>query len=143
MAKLTDRQRKRIVAEYVNGDGKISQQQLADKYGVSRQAISKILATTEGCERLQQKKEQNTQSMLEYLDGQKDRAQSLIDKILSSAVDDIAKAPLRDKMGALKILTEVFASKQDNALAGNNRIQITFAVEDTSGGDNTDTSVDT
>lgn len=37
MAKLTDRQRKQIIAEYVEGDGKVSQQKLADKYHVSRQ----------------------------------------------------------------------------------------------------------
>ena len=43
MAKLTDRQRKQIIAEYVEGDGKVSQQKLADKYHVSRQAISTIL----------------------------------------------------------------------------------------------------
>lgn len=107
MAKLTDRQRKRIVAEYVNGG--ISQRALAQRYQVSQKTISKILSTAECREKVSKKKEENTQSMLEYLDSQKDRAQSLIDKILSSAVDDIAKAPLRDKMGALKILTEVFA----------------------------------
>lgn len=39
MAKLTDRQRKQIIAEYVAGDGRVSQQKLADKYHVSRQAI--------------------------------------------------------------------------------------------------------
>ncbi len=32
MAKLTDRQRKRIIAEYVDGDGKVSQRSLAKEY---------------------------------------------------------------------------------------------------------------
>lgn len=115
MAKLTDRQRKKIIAEYVNADGKISQQQLAEKYGVSRQAISKILNTTEGCERLQQKKEENTLSMLEFMEQQKDQAQTLMQKILSCAEVDIEKASLRDKMGAFKILSEAFtATTNDN-----------------------------
>ena len=43
VAKLSDRQRKQIIAEYVNGG--ISQRQLAEKYGVSRQAIAKLLST--------------------------------------------------------------------------------------------------
>ena len=66
MAKLTDRQRKRIVAEYIEGDGRVSQQKLAEKYHVSRQAISSILRDEKSCEKLQAKKEENTRSMLEY-----------------------------------------------------------------------------
>lgn len=108
MAKLTDRQRKRIVAEYACGG--MTQQQLAESYGVSRQAIAKLLSTEKSCEKLQQKKEENTRSMLEYLDEQKGKAQTLIGKILDSAAEDIKKAPLRDKMGAIKILSEVFAN---------------------------------
>ena len=134
MPKLTDRQRKRIIAEYVNGDGKISQQQLAEKYGVSRQAISKILNTTEGGERLRQQKEQNTLSMIEYLNDQKDKAQSLIGKILDTATEDIKKAPLRDKMGALKILSEVFGGKADEPVKSGNGVMLNISIEDCSGG---------
>ena len=108
MAKLSDRQRKQIIAEYVAGDGKISQQKLAEKYNVSRQAISLILQNNEACEKLRKKKEQNTLSMLEWLDEQKETAQSLIKKILDSSEKNIDDACLRDKMGALKILSDVF-----------------------------------
>lgn len=132
MSKLTDRQRKRIVAEYINGG--LSQQQLAEKYGVSRQAISKILRTTEGSERLQQQKEQNTLSMIEYLNEQKDKAQSLISKILDTATDDIKKAPLRDKMGALKILSEVFCTKGGDEVKEHGGVAVNISIEDCSGG---------
>lgn len=111
MAKLTDRQRKQIIAEYINGG--VSQQQLAKKYGVSRQAIAKLLNTEKSCEKLLQKKEENTRSMLEFLDEQKDTAQSLMQKILQASEKDIERASLRDKMGALKILSEVFAGKRE------------------------------
>lgn len=47
--------------------------------------------------------------MLEFLDEQKDTAQSLIFKLLQLTEEDIKKASLRDKMGAIKILSEVFA----------------------------------
>ena len=133
MAKLTDRQRKRIVAEYALGG--ISQQQLAEKYGVSRQAIAKLLSTEKSCEKLQQKKDENTRSMLEYLDEQKGRAQGLIGKLLDASEEDIKKASLRDKMGAIKILSEVFAGNRDNELNSDKKVSIKFVVEDVSGGD--------
>ena len=47
--------------------------------------------------------------MLEFLDEQKSTAQSLMQKLLKASEEDIEKASLRDKMGALKILSEVFA----------------------------------
>ena len=114
MAKLTDRQKKQIIAEYVTGDGNISQQKLADKYQVSRQAISKILGSEKSCEKLRQKKEENTLSMLAYFDSRKDIAQSLIDKILTSSAKDIEKASLRAKIGALKILSDVFCKPAES-----------------------------
>lgn len=111
MAKLSDRQRKQIIAEYVNGG--VSQQQLAEKYGVSRQAIAKLLSSEKSCEKLRNKKEENTRSMLDFLDEQKSTAQSLMQKLLKASEEDIEKASLRDKMGALKILSEVFAQTKD------------------------------
>ena len=68
MAKLSDKQRKKIIAEYVAGDGKVSQEQLAKKYGVSRQAISLILKDKKACESLRKKKKENEMSMLAFLD---------------------------------------------------------------------------
>lgn len=47
--------------------------------------------------------------MLEFLDAQKGIAQNLISQLLQSSGEDIQKASLRDKMGAIKILSEVFA----------------------------------
>ena len=138
MAKLTDRQRKQIVAEYVNGG--ISQQQLAEKYGVSRQAIAKLLNTEKSCEKLRNKKEENTRSMLEFLDRQKSTAQSLMQKLLKASEEDIEKASLRDKMGALKILSEVFAFRKNDGKNGeeNGGMKVEFVFKDTSMNDETD-----
>ena len=133
MAKLSDRQRKQIIAEYVEGDGKVSQQKLADKYHVSRQAISLILNSEKSCEKLRNKKEENTLSMLEYLDSRKNAAQALMEKILLLSEEDIAKANLRDKMGALKILADVFAVKSDGVPNGEKGAVVNIVIEDTSG----------
>ena len=111
MAKLTDRQRKQIIAEYVAGDGNLSQRILAKKYNVSLSSISKILTAEKVEQKCTRKKEENTRSMLEFLDEQRVTAQGLMEQILRMSVNDIEKASLRDKMGALKILSEVFGGK--------------------------------
>lgn len=111
MAKLSDRQRKQIIAEYVEGD--ISQRELAERYHVTQKTISKILSTEEVRQKVSLKKEENTRSMLDFLDEQKSTAQSLMQKLLKASEEDIEKASLRDKMGALKILAEVFAQTKD------------------------------
>lgn len=109
MAKLSDRQRKQIIAEYVEGG--ISQRALARKYNVSQKTVSTILANTEVRQKVSDKKNENTLSMLAFLDSRKEKAQRLMDAILESAESDIKNAPLRDKMGAFKILSESFGGK--------------------------------
>ena len=127
MSKLTDRQRKQLVAEYVAGDGNISQRTLAIKYGVSQKTVSKILSTSEVRDKVSQKKAENDLSMLAYLESRVAAVQDLIDEILDSAKEDIVGAPLRDKMGALKILSETFTPKDGNISANNKpNIRIEF-----------------
>ena len=111
MAKLSDRQRKQIIAEYVAEDGRVSQRSLAKKYNVSLSTISKILRDEKVEQKCTHKKEENTRSMLEFLDEQKDKAQSLMQQLLNASEKDIKKVSLRDKMGALKIF---FGSRRKN-----------------------------
>lgn len=142
MAKLTDHQRKRIIAEYVEGG--ISQRKLAEKYHVTQTAISKILKDEESVQKLSHKKEENTKDMLSFLEDRAQSAQDLIDKLLKAAGQQIEKAPLRDQMGALKILSEVFGKlsggKGDNETAAEIIIQPEDAsgAEDAEGEDATD-----
>lgn len=133
MAKLSDRQRKQIIAEYVEGDGKVSQRSLAKKYNVCLSTISKILSDEKVEQKCTHKKEENTLSMLEYLDSRKNAAQALMEKILLLSGEDIAKANLRDKMGALKILADVFAVKSDGVPNGEKGAVVNIVIEDTSG----------
>ena len=138
MAKLTDRQRKQIIAEYANGD--ISQRELAERYQVTQKTISKILSTEEVRQKVSDKKEENTRSMLEFLDEQKSTAQSLMQKLLKASEEDIEKASLRDKMGALKILSEVFAPHKNDGKSGeeNGGMKVEFVFKDTSMNDESD-----
>lgn len=111
--KLTDRQRKQIIAEYVAGDGKVSQRELAQRYQVSQKTISKILADKETTQKVSDKKKKNEQSMLAFLDSRTEKAQRLIDKILDTLPADFEKAGMKQKAGLLKILSEVFAENKN------------------------------
>lgn len=113
MAKLSDRQRKQIIAEYVSGDGIISQRELAKKYGVCLTTISKILGNGKVVQKCINKKEENTQTMLAFMDSKREIAQDLIAEILTTSKEQIKEAPLREKMGALKILSETFTRSSE------------------------------
>lgn len=113
MGKLTDKQRKQIIAEYVAGDGNITQRTLAQRYQVSQKTISKILGDEESTQKVSNKKKENELSMLAFLDDRAAKAQSLIDKILETLPDDFEKASMRDKAGLLKILAETFGGKKE------------------------------
>lgn len=130
MAKLSDRQRKQIIAEYTTGG--TSQRALAERYHVSQKTISKILSSEEVRQKISDKKEENTRSMLEFLDEQKGKAQSLMQKLLNAAEKDIEKASLRDKMGALKILSEVFAPSKSEESKADEGVKFEFVFKDTS-----------
>ena len=79
---------------------------------------------------MQQKKEENRLSMLEFMEQQKDQAQSLMQKILSCAEVDIEKASLRDKMGAFKILSEAFGGNSTDENKQKDTINVVFSVAD-------------
>lgn len=132
MAKLTDRQRKKIVAEYVAGDGSITQRTLAARYHVSQKTVSKILSDGNVSQKVLEKKNENTMSMLAYLDNQTGLVQEIIDKILLSANVDIENVPLRDRMGALKILSNIFVDK--DKVATDKDIHIDVTVKDLTDG---------
>lgn len=130
MAKLTDRQRKLIIAEYVQGG--ISQRKLAEKYQVTQKTISTILKDEEVRQKVLNKKEENTKDMLAFLEERTHSAQALIDEILVAAVQKIKKAPLRDQMGAIKILTEVFGKAGGQGSGNEAPTEIIIQPEDAS-----------
>lgn len=117
MGKLSDKQRKKIIAEYVAGDGKVSMRSLAKKYSVSPSSISKILGDEKSIQKCTHKKKENEQSMLAFLDDRAGKAKELIDKILETLPQDFEKASMRDKAGLLKILAETFGGKKEEHAA--------------------------
>ena len=111
MAKLTDKQRKRIIAEYVE-DG-TSQRKLAEKYHVSPYLIRSILSEDKNLtQKISHKKEENTQSVLAFMDSKKQTVCDLIDKLLAAMGDEdkIAATPLNQLATAMGIVIDKYTA---------------------------------
>lgn len=111
MAKLTDKQRKRIIAEYVEGG--TSQRKLAEKYHVSPYLIRSILSEDKNLtQKISHKKEENTQSVLAFMDSKKQTVCDLIDKLLAAMGDEdkIAATPLNQLATAMGIVIDKYTA---------------------------------
>lgn len=82
MARLTDKQKKKIIADYIEC-GNYSE--VARMNGISVNGVKKIvLADKETANKFKQKKEENTQSTIEYMQTQHDTKKRILDKILKA-----------------------------------------------------------
>lgn len=79
--KLTDRQRKRIIADYTEC-GNYSE--VARKHKINPSTVKRTVDASPGAqEKAEQKKAQNTLDMLEYMDGKKKDAQLFVDACMA------------------------------------------------------------
>lgn len=89
MAKFTDLEKKNIVADYVDCQ---NYSEVARKWGVTPEAIRLIVKANDDniLEKLETKKEENTQSTIEYMQTQHESKKRILDKILK-AIEDKAE----------------------------------------------------
>lgn len=119
-ARLTDEQKKRIIADYVESG---SYRSVARKHGISATTVKRICdRESETLQKATQKKEQNTLDMLEYMDSRKEQAQGVIDDYLRALADPnkIASAKLSEVATALGIVVDKFTKTTptgENALS--------------------------
>ena len=112
MAKLTDKQRKKIIAESVNGS---SIRALAAKYKVSTTTIQRVLKSdAELTQKAAQKKAENTASVLAFMDSKKNDVCGLIDKFLSAMGDDekLAAATVNQLATAMGIVIDKYTANE-------------------------------
>lgn len=112
MAKLTDKQRKKIIAESVNGS---SIRALAAKYGVSTTTIQRVLKSdTELTQKVAKKKAENTVSILAFMDSKKNDVCALIDKLLAAMADDdkLAAATVNQLATAMGIVIDKYTANE-------------------------------
>lgn len=112
VAKLTDRQRKKIIAERAEG---LSIRALAKKYRVSDTTIRRTLESDpKMAQKVAQKKEENTVAVLAYMDSKKKDVCEILDKLLKAVKDDekIAKTPLAQLATTIGILIDKFTAAE-------------------------------
>ena len=87
--KLTDKKKKLIVADYIDC-GNYSE--VARKHGVSDTTVRKLVSTdSESLKKIEQKKEENTKDVLEYMDSLNEKKKSIINKLLLAIEDKADK----------------------------------------------------
>ena len=113
-APLTDRQKKKIVADYVELK---SINAAAKRNNVSwKKAKDVIDEDEELTKKLEQKKEANTLEMLAFMDSRKEAAQIVIDKYLEALADSqkLKKSSLAQIATALGIVVDKFTKNTAN-----------------------------
>lgn len=93
-ARLTDRQKKKIIAERAGGS---SFRELSSKYGVAASTIKRICDRDPETEQIAtQKTKQNTADMLDYMESRKEKAKAVLDTYIDALSDP-------EKIGAAKL----------------------------------------
>lgn len=110
MARLTDKQKKKMIADRVDG---ASIRALAGKYGVSTTTVQRIVKSdTQLIQKVTQKKEQNTADILAYMETKKDMVCGILDLFLDALTDPdkISKATLPQITTSIGTLIDKFAA---------------------------------
>ena len=131
MAKLTDKQRKKMVADRVNG---MSIRALAEKYGVS---TSTVQSTIKRDKKVTQKKEQNTAEVLAYMDSKKKDVCDLIDALLKEMRDGekIKATPLNQLATTMGIVIDKFTANESAASTARKENNLLDAIVKSAGED--------
>lgn len=118
-ARLTDSQKKRIIAEYVEIG---SYNAVAKLHGISKDTVRRVVdECAEIAQKAQQKKEQNTADMLAFMDSRKEKAQQVVDTLLDALLDPakIKAAPISQIATSFGIVVDKFTK---NTASGNDSL---------------------
>lgn len=113
MAKLTDKQKKKIIADYVENQ---NFSETARMNGISDKTVKRIVDNMNNIdvvEKVEQKKQENTQSTIEYMQTQHESKKRILDKILK-AIEE--KADNIDKFTNIKDLATAYGIILDKEL---------------------------
>ena len=111
MAKLTDLEKQQIIADYIETQ---NYSEVAKKYNRSVETIRNVVKDNEDVrKKLKQKKEENTQSTIEYMQTQHESKKRILDKILK-AIEE--KADNIDKFTNIKDLATAYGIILDKEL---------------------------
>lgn len=112
MARLTDQQKKILIAEYVECG---SYNAVAKKYGIADTTVRRaVMSDANAKKKAEQKKEQNTMDMLAFMESRKQKTQDIIDQLLDAMPERIRKASLMQVTTAYGILVDKSTMLGDN-----------------------------
>jgi IS30 family transposase len=128
--KLTNSQKKKIIALHADG---VSQTKLAAQFRVTRRTIKAVFdSDTEFAQKAaEQNKQESEAKALSFAERMQKESEELIGEILQSVRRDFANASVRDRMGAVKIMSECFLRRSEAQGAGTG-VTVTVSLEDTS-----------
>lgn len=113
MAKrLTDLKKKKIIADYVEC-GNYSA--VARKHKVSKDTVRRLARQKDIVQKAQEKKEQNTKDMLEYMDSKKQDAMKFIDLALNEMMNPkkLQRSSVQALATSLGIIVDKFSPKDE------------------------------
>lgn len=116
-ARLTDKQRKRIIADYVEIG---SYNAVAKLHGVSATTVKHtVLRDKESAKKCELKKDENTADILAHMDAQKGKVCSLLDRYLAAMSDEkkINRAGVLQLATAMGIIIDKYAVTSQNEQA--------------------------
>jgi len=107
-ARLTDKQKKEIIADYVESG---SYRATAKKFGVSDNTVKKICnENAQIAQMCEEKKEQNTADILDYMESRKEKAKDVLDAYIEALKkpEKIQAAKLSEIATAMGIVIDKF-----------------------------------
>lgn len=129
-ARLTDRQKKKIVADYLETE---SYNATAKKNGVCGQTVRRIVEESQGItEKLKQKKNENTADVLAYMESQRGLVCEIIGKGLAALnePDKLAEATPAQITTALGTLIDKFVMIEENGKRNDDGVRVVIDVRD-------------
>ena len=120
-ARLTDKQKKKIIADYVqlgsyNAAAKIN--------GISPNTVKNLVkGNADIAQKCKQKKEENTADILEYMERQKNGICEILDICLNElrSPEKYAKVPPQQIATTMAILIDKYTDKKDNRAANSDK----------------------
>lgn len=116
-ARLTDRQKKRIIADYIEQG---SYNAVAKKHGVSFDTVKRVvLRDGETVKKVERKKEQNTADILSHMENQKAQVCNLLDRYIEAMGDEnkIKRASVLQLATAMGIVIDKYTVTAQNEQA--------------------------
>lgn len=127
-ARLTDKQRKKIVADYVELG---SYNAVSKIHGVSRQTVKNIVTNdTDIRQKLQRKKEENTADIIAYMESKRSVVCEIIDKGLDvlNSEDKLTEATPAQITTALGTLIDKWTTTQEAGSGNDNGVKVIIDV---------------